>query len=316
MPGGEHIRLGGFDGIVECSTGNEYVPKGRSGWELSTEKKVTTKANGDLENRTKNPGHLQMSDVTFVFATPRKWPGARKWVSGKSPTSWKNVRAVWSSHLERWFEKAPWIAAHFLESIGKGRGDLQSFEMIWSSYTHTLGSNELSPDFVIRNRTEVAGRLTKWIVNEDGNEAPKVIVAGGSEREVLHYLVACIRNEPKIDLKSLESRIFAVRSEDAARSLGSLNTSHIVLVPSGPSVSHVVEVHKRTGCRIIVVDTIAPGTSVLPVPQIECLRLQPVPQGDWIRALVTVGFNADEAAKLCQDSGCDYDCLRRAALKC
>ncbi|MCY2951049.1 MAG: hypothetical protein NTU53_03615 [Planctomycetota bacterium] len=58
MPGGEFTRLCGFDGIVECRTGDDMVPKGISAWELSVEKRIATKAERDYVKRTNDPREL------------------------------------------------------------------------------------------------------------------------------------------------------------------------------------------------------------------------------------------------------------------
>jgi hypothetical protein len=79
MPGGEHVHLAGFDGIVECSTGDDMVPDGISAWELSVDQKVRTKANDDFSKRDKDPGYLRKPDVTFVFATTQKFGRAADW---------------------------------------------------------------------------------------------------------------------------------------------------------------------------------------------------------------------------------------------
>jgi hypothetical protein len=52
IPGGEHSFLAGLDGVVQCESGNEFVPSGLSIWEFGTENKVTGKANRDYKKRT------------------------------------------------------------------------------------------------------------------------------------------------------------------------------------------------------------------------------------------------------------------------
>jgi len=50
--------------------GNEYVPDGWSGWELSKRADIKTKADDDYQRRTAEPEHLAKNTSTFVFVTP------------------------------------------------------------------------------------------------------------------------------------------------------------------------------------------------------------------------------------------------------
>lgn len=61
FPAGSSVQLGGWDGIVESSQGNEFVPPGVSGWELSTQKKGKKgKADDDYEKRSEDPRGLDL----------------------------------------------------------------------------------------------------------------------------------------------------------------------------------------------------------------------------------------------------------------
>src|SRR3954452_23208783 len=131
MPGGELADLGGFDGLIDCDTGNDMVPSGQSGWELSVEKAVKGKADDDYEKRTQNPGQLQKDQMTFVFATPCRWARGDAWAASKTDGGGKAVEVRWCQHLAMWFDRVPWIAAAFLKSIGKGQEGIESAEMIW-----------------------------------------------------------------------------------------------------------------------------------------------------------------------------------------
>jgi hypothetical protein len=49
----ESVQMGGWDGIVEVQTGNDFVPEGTSGWELGVDRNVKSKADEDYENEPK-----------------------------------------------------------------------------------------------------------------------------------------------------------------------------------------------------------------------------------------------------------------------
>ena len=51
VPAGDGVSTGGWDGVVSSTEGSAWVPKGRSLWELSTEKSVGVKADRDYDKR-------------------------------------------------------------------------------------------------------------------------------------------------------------------------------------------------------------------------------------------------------------------------
>lgn len=53
FPANESVLRSGFDGVVVCSTGNAWVPNGRSVWEVSVEKDVKGKADRAFQDRTR-----------------------------------------------------------------------------------------------------------------------------------------------------------------------------------------------------------------------------------------------------------------------
>jgi hypothetical protein len=313
MPGGEHVHLAGFDGIVECIDGDDLVPSGISAWELSADANVGTKANSDFNKRNGNPGHLDKSEVTFVFATSQKWSRADAWILEKKGSGWRNVQVVWSSHLERWFERVPWLAAAFLDSIGEAPPGLESFEMIWAGYHRVAAKvGELSPHFVLGGRVAASDSFLNWLYAAQRDPSPILRVAGASRREVLHFLVATIRNRSENERVRWEARLFAVHTQEAAQGLGRLNDSHVVIVPGGDAVANVLLAQTRTGCRVVILDD-TPAAAVQPNPGIQCIQIGSIPQDVWIRSLMAVGFTPEDANELCLATNCDYERLRRAA---
>lgn len=79
IPIGSSTFMGGWDGRVSSEEGTTYIPQGESGWEFGTEAKFQDKANKDFRKRTDavNPDY-NISEMTFVFATPRIWAKKRR----------------------------------------------------------------------------------------------------------------------------------------------------------------------------------------------------------------------------------------------
>jgi len=205
MPYGEHVRLSGPDGIVDCREGNELVPQGTSLWEISCEQDIRGKANSDISKRSQELGALKGS-TTFVFATARKFPNWNQWPNDDLKSGWNGVKLIWSHHLAKWFELAPWIATAFLQEVGAAApSGLKSLSMLWEDYSVAQPPKMLSKDFVIANRRETVAELVSWCVDIRRAASPTIRFAGPSDLEALHFLVAALQDTAEHDFAGLEA---------------------------------------------------------------------------------------------------------------
>src|SRR5262245_21526132 len=69
FPAWEQTQRPGFDGVVEVQEGNQYVPRGRSGWEMGVDKNPKAKADADFQKRTEEVPQADQTAMTFVFVT-------------------------------------------------------------------------------------------------------------------------------------------------------------------------------------------------------------------------------------------------------
>ena len=78
FPAGESVSRPGLDGLILCEDGDPWVPAGRSAWEVSVERNVTTKANGDYRKRTQGTDQGTRRRSTLVAVTARHWALGKK----------------------------------------------------------------------------------------------------------------------------------------------------------------------------------------------------------------------------------------------
>ena len=83
IPTGDDVILPGFDGTVEVVIGTEYIPTGKSVWEMGSNDDFRKKANKDFSTRTKQLDEVEIIDTSFVFVTPRRFLKSKEWIDKK-----------------------------------------------------------------------------------------------------------------------------------------------------------------------------------------------------------------------------------------
>ena len=107
----------GWDGILVTPVGyKEFVPEGKSYWEVGTGGDPKGKASDVFKTRTETVSEAEQSSSTFVFVTSRsayhRWNEKEQseWVATcKSQSKWKDVRVIDANVLEHWLEHFPAI---------------------------------------------------------------------------------------------------------------------------------------------------------------------------------------------------------------
>jgi hypothetical protein len=155
---GDGTLLGGWDGRVDVTEGNAYVPVGKSVWELGTNKGVKAKADEDYEKRKANSLGYTPTETIYIFVTPRRWGGKDSWVIERNAEKfWKEVRAYDADDLEAWLESAPNIHIWLSILLGKhpeSAVDISNYWEEWSNVTNP----QLSPSLVISGRDEATSK--------------------------------------------------------------------------------------------------------------------------------------------------------------
>lgn len=72
FPGNDDAERPGWDGFLETSSSNAWIPDGISGWEFGVTESITKKADGDFEKSVRATNDAERRNITFVFVTPRR----------------------------------------------------------------------------------------------------------------------------------------------------------------------------------------------------------------------------------------------------
>ena len=310
MPGGKGVHWTGFDGEVHCEAGNQFVPEGLSKWELSTEAKVTTKANKDYEKRSKAKG-FDPAKAVFVFATPRQWPQCNKWKTTKAKmTKWRGVDAISAEELALWLHEAQWLATRFARHLGRDADGFRTIGMIWEEYATVPhpSQQELGPSLVLAGRAREAKALQEWLIMELQPSDRMLTVTGTSVREVLDFVAASLRSLPTEEWLAREPRVFSLDTVSAARGLHGVGSQHVIIA-AGQVIPHAISLARKQGCRLIIVRTAALTQRDSPTA-IKSLSLAPLDRTETLRALVDFGLTEGKAGEILEKACDNYEDIR------
>jgi hypothetical protein len=133
MRADEGVRLQGYDGVSRALRGSPFVPEGFAVWEMGTSYDTKGKADDDYSKRTADPLGVKPEETTFVFVTPRSWPGKGDWANEKREKgAWASVVALDVDDIDQAFERAPAAHVWFSELVGipaQGAQSLTRYEL-------------------------------------------------------------------------------------------------------------------------------------------------------------------------------------------
>ena len=126
IPYGDDINQEGLDGIVETEEPfMEFVPIGRSYWEIGTGRDPRDKATEEFTKRTKALDDDDREVSSFIFVTPRSggprgWtqPKQSKWLRDRKDRGWKEIRIIDSIKLADWLREFPAIGRWIAKKMG------------------------------------------------------------------------------------------------------------------------------------------------------------------------------------------------------
>jgi hypothetical protein len=269
MPSGDALWLPGVDGTIINSESNQFVPLGKSVWELGTNSGISGKAMEDFRKRTDDPNDLAEEakshratdrlETTFVFVSPRPWVGRDDWVTQRNAEGkWKKVVAIDGEDLKRWIESAPSVSLQLAAEIGLvPEQGLQTPELAWDEWSRRT-KKPASEALVLAGRATQAGTVLERL-----RTAPTVfVVRGHSASEAWAFALATIRSaEPKSLREQLLSRTLVVDSQASLAQLTNQRNLIIILKEANGQVSGQLA---ALGCHVIVPDAFGETAAEIP----------------------------------------------------
>ena len=300
FPAFDNAERPGWDGIVEAETPTPSIPEGKSGWELGCSATPGRKAQQDYATRVKSVPPEVRRGMTFVFVTPRNWPGKREWAKEKADHGeWKDVRAYDASDLEQWLEQSAETQIWFAERLGIWGDGYRSLDRCWSDWSGVCDP-VLSPELFDSSVRTASTDFQRWL-----GEPPTrpFIVAADSRDEALAFLYCLVREvTTSADDPGTGALVFD-SSEALRRYRASDTVPRIAVVHDDRVEREIGELLKRCHCVIT-----RPGHDVDGKPDIR-LGLP-----DWkgfSEALKSMQLSDDKIETFARESGRSPTVLRR-----
>jgi addiction module HigA family antidote len=300
FPGNDDAERPGWDGWVETSEGNSWVPAGRSGWELGTTEDIKKKADHDYDQRAKVPDRKMLADTTFVFVTPRVWSGKKAWEATKrAKRHFKEVRAYDASDLDQWLEQSPAAQAWFANEAQLPTQGVRSLDKCWDDWAEVSSpplTGALFDSAIAEARRTVLARLS------GRPEGPMIITADSAE-EALAFVAQILGERGGQELASYRDQVMVF---DKPGVLTRLAEGAQTFIP----VAFTREVERELGpyARSLHSIVVYPRNATTSKPDIV---LQPASFETFKSALEEMGKNRDDISRLANASGRSLTVLRR-----
>ena len=300
FPGNDDAERPGWDGFTDATEGTPWVPAGRSGWEFGTNEDPKAKAEGDFEKSAKSLDKKQRAETTFVFVTPRRWPGKAAWVVAKKAKAlWKDVRAYDASDIEQWLEQSLPAQAWFANERYIPAQHVRSLDKCWADWADVSTpplTGALFNSAIEATKRTMLSRLSK------PSEGP-ILIAADSTEEALAFLAQLLGERGGEELASYRDRVLVFDKPGILPRLAGGAQTFIVVV-----FTREVERELAPFAKSMHSIVVYPRNATTSKPDIV---LEPANYDAFNKALEEMGKDRDEISRLANASGRSLTVLRR-----
>lgn len=300
FPVGENVVLPGYDGILEVEDGTDYIPSGKSVWEIGTGKKPKSKAASDYKTRTEEVNDTNFSETTFVFVTPHVWVGKDKWAKQKRDEGkWKDVQVIDGRVLEEWLELMPTVSIWLAKFLSIPLANIQLIEEFWKEWSENL-EYKIPSTLVTSGRELEVKALTSFLTNP-----PSLLsVKASTTEEAIAFIAASIESLEAEHREQMYTRTVIVKNEQDFRPLISVKSPMILV--SRFEGAGILDQAVKNGHHVIM--PLSNDMTVTIRTHIELSRLR---RNYFENGLKHMGFDFDKVQQLIRNSGQSLSVLRR-----
>lgn len=302
FPGNDDSERPGWDGYIDSTQATPWIPEGLSGWEFGVNQDIKEKADGDFGKSVKATAttRSEREKTTFVFVTPRHWPGKLEWIrSNKAKGQWKDVRVYDSSDLEQWIEQSIAAQAWFANETLRPSNGVRSLDKCWSEWAQVanppLAGSLFAPAVESATRTMIS-RLSQ-------QPGEPTVIAADSAEEALAFLAQLFGSPDNSELAKHRDRVLVFDEPGVLPNLAQ-GTMDFIAVTANRSVERELGPLAHSIHSIVAYPRNAANAN----PHVV---LQPLNHEAFRLSLEEMGYNGDDIAKYSNESGRSLTVLRR-----
>ena len=302
FPGYDNAERKGWDGWIEAGVATPWISEGKSGWEFGTNNDPRRKAEHDYAARLASVPAAERAERSFVFVTPRNWPGKAEWVEGKRAAGdWKAVRAFDAGDIEQWLEGSISARMWFAEKLDMPTAGFETLDACWRRWA-AASDPRMTPAIFASSIAAHREPFKRWL---DGPCGRPFMVAADSKGEALAFL-ACLFEDDEIPMRWRDlAAVFA--STGTLRKLATSNASFLPIVHTAAAERELASVYRQRHCIAV-----RPRNAVDSKPDIA---LDLLDYKAFETALAEMGVENDDADRLARESGRSPTILRRRLSK-
>lgn len=298
FPGYDNSQRKGADGVIEASSPSPWVPEGRSHWEFGCDKTPASKADSDYNARLSLPRKERLN-TTFVFVTPRNWPGKTEWERRKKAAGdWKDVIAFDASDLEQAVEQSTAVQTWLSEQLGKSADGATSLDERWRLWAGAC-EQPLTPDLFADAVAQHAKLFARWL---DNPPSTPYLVSADSREEALAYLY-CLFNSEMPELAYNRDRVVVINSSTTLRKLASPTAGFIPVIADSEAERQLGDLPGKVHTIILRPKNVPGDETDIALDILRCSQLED--------ALQSMGIDREEAQALWRKTGGSPTVLRR-----
>lgn len=237
IPYGDAVNQPGWDGMVETEQGFlEFVPKGKSYWEIGTGADPQNKATKDFKKRTDEIDNKERADSSFVFVTPRSsgsggWnePEQTRWLEQRKNKGWKLIRIIDGVKLADWLREYPAIGKWMAKKLNltANLGGLSTATEHWDDLISECDAAD--PPFPPKLFTVGRPGACEALQALFEGKMQVLMLFAESQQDVADFVAAFLAGLDPDTSGTFSNRCLYINDEQAWRSIVETRTPHVLV---------------------------------------------------------------------------------------
>jgi hypothetical protein len=318
IPYGDNINQPGLDGLVESESGfRQFIPAGKSYWEIGTSANPQAKATADFKKRTAQIPAKQRQSASYIFVTPRAagsggWdePTQRKWLEKRKDSGWHKIVILDGIQLANWLQEFPAIGKWLLKKMGLERATtaLATPAEHWENIqqlTRGTGDPPLPPKIFLIGRDQACTEMLRLF----RNEIRQVVFSSESEMDTEDFIAAFLESLDAETRKHFCNKCLFIREPEVWLSIAGLRVAHVLVAHQNLDLEcsgeqlHMAAKKNNHAIVITISGTSRGGEKIIPLRSPSASMLE--------TTFTEAGFKHDRSRELAGAGALSLSALKR-----